>query len=258
MRQFPFDRSHEPGQTVDQRLTAVGRATPIFGSSGVIDGYRGRVGEEESRDEGSAVTDSKIGVDQPADAYGQSLFDDMIARFVIPEVERRRAGGSLAEQELVVRFQVLFAPEIDPEVRLNAEVGGSVRVTATRSIKTGEEVTVDDISGISEYTPRVEDAGVPHVSGFLHRDRWSLVFEFGRGGHSDRIEFLRLGGDYLELAREGLARGRLEAFVDNAFSACELLAKAELLSNRPTVELVLNSHARGRGAAVPRLGETRE
>jgi hypothetical protein len=135
------------------------------------------------------VTDSESGAERPAGAYAQSLFDDMLSRFVIPEVARRRIEGSFGDQELVVRFQVLLAPDVVPEVRLNAEVGGSVMVNVTRPITAGEEVTVDDIAGVSEYTPRPEDAGVPHVSGFPHRDGWSIVFEFGRGGHSNRFEF---------------------------------------------------------------------
>jgi hypothetical protein len=177
-----------------------------------------------------------------AESYGQPLFDDMVTRYVLPEVERRRADATF-DDDLVFRFQVLLPEGGEPEVRLNHEVAGTVMVTATRTIAAGEEVTVDDISGVSEYTPGPEDAGVPHVTGFLHRDGWSLVFEFNRGGHSDRFEFLRLGGDYLETAREALDGGRLQAFADNAYSACELLAKAELLSSRPTVELVLNSHS---------------
>lgn len=110
-------------------------------------------------------------------------------------------------------------------------------------------MAVEDVSGVSEYTPRPQDVGVPHVTAFQHRDGWSVAFEFGRGGHPNRSEFLPLGLDYLETAREALREGRFGPFLDNAFSACELLAKAELLSNRPTVELVLNSHSH---AAVAR------
>jgi hypothetical protein len=185
---------------------------------------------------------SAMDVDAAADGYGQPLFDDMLARFVLPEVERRRADGSFGD-DLVYRFQVLFPEGAQPEVRLNGDVGGTADVTAARVLARGEDVRVEDISGVSSYTPRREDAGVSHVTAFMHRDGWSLAFEFGRGGHSNRFEFLRLGVDYLETARRALAEGRLGPFVDNALSACELLAKAELLSTRPTVDLVLNSRS---------------
>lgn len=164
----------------------------------------------------------------------------MVSRYVLPEVERRKAAGTF-RVEAVTRFQVLFGDERDAEVRLNQDVGGSIVATATRAIAAGEEVAVDDISGISEYTPRDQDAAVPHVTAFAHRGGWSIVFEFGRGGHSDRFEFFHLGIEYLETAREALQAARLRPAIDNAFSACELLAKAELLSNSPTVEVVLSS-----------------
>jgi uncharacterized protein (UPF0332 family) len=82
---------------------------------------------------------------------------------------------------------------------------------------------------------------VPHVTAFAHRDGWGLVFEFGRGGHSNRFEILRLAEAFYTAAELAIESGLLAPFLDLAYSTCELLAKAELLSQRPTVELVLNS-----------------
>lgn len=164
----------------------------------------------------------------------------MVERFVRPELERRQSEGSWPEGEAVYRFQVLFPDSSPPEVRLNRDVGGTVTAKATRAIAAGEEVAVDDFSEISSYTPRDEDAGTPHVSAFLHRDGWSLIFEFA-GGHPDRFAFLERAEEFLDAAREALRRKHLGAFYDNALSACELLAKSELLSCRPTVDVVLSS-----------------
>ncbi|MGZ8707478.1 MAG: hypothetical protein ACXW0R_08840 [Gaiellaceae bacterium] len=196
------------------------------------------------------------------DAYGQPLFDDMVERYVRPELERQRADGTAAPDELVFRFQVLFPEGGEPEVRLNHDVGGTVMATATRPVAAGEEVTIEDFSGISEYTPRAEDADVPHVSAFAHRDGWSLVYQFGRGGHSNRFAELERGAEFLATAEDALSEGRLGPFVDNAFSACELLAKAELLSSRPTVDLVLGKRSHGAVAqpyqAWAKLGNTEQ
>jgi uncharacterized protein (UPF0332 family) len=170
---------------------------------------------------------------------GEALFADMTQRFVLPNVERRRKEGSWDESE-VYRFQVLFPGGRAPEVRLNRDVGGSVMAKSTRAIAAGEETVVDDFSAVTSYTPREEDAGIPHVSGFLHRDGWSLIFEFS-AGHPDRLEFLRRAEEFLETAQHALAEGRLGPFFDNALSACELFAKTELLSCQPTIEIVLNS-----------------
>lgn len=82
------------------------------------------------------------------------------------------------------------------------------------------------------------------MSAFLHSGGWSLVFQFSYG-HPSRFEFLERADQFLETARDALASGRLAPFFDNAFSACELLAKAELLSGRPTIDIVLNSKSHG-------------
>jgi hypothetical protein len=144
-------------------------------------------------------------------------------------------------------------------VRLNREVGGMVTAKAARPIEAGEEVAVDDIAGVTAYTPRDEDAEVPHVTAILHRDGWSVAFE---SGYRDprRHEHLRAGLEFLAAARDAHAAGRLRAFADNAFSAVELLSKAELLSSAPTIELALGARRHG-GVASPynvwaRLGNT--
>lgn len=177
-------------------------------------------------------------VEQPV--YGQALFDDMAERLVRPELERRRAEGTWPDGEQVYRFQVLFPDGEPPQVRLNRDVGGTVLAKATRAIAVGEEVVIDDFSAVTSYTPREGDVGIPHVTAFQHRYGWSVVFEFA-GGHPDRFEFLQRAKEFLDTARHALGEERLGAFFDNALSACELLAKTELLSCRPTIEIVLNS-----------------
>jgi hypothetical protein len=172
-------------------------------------------------------------------AYGQALFEDMLERFVRPEAERRLTEGTLSAGDEIHRFQILF-PDGEPAVvRFNSEVGGRAMVRATRAIAVGEDVTVADFDQVSEYTPCEEDAGIPHVSAFVHRDGWSIVFQFSYG-HPSRFEYLTLADDFLTTAHEALAGGRLGPFFENGFAACELMAKAELLSARPTVDLVLN------------------
>lgn len=166
----------------------------------------------------------------------------MLERFVRPEVERRFCEGTLAAGEEIFRFQILF-PDGEASVRLNNDVGGVATVRATRPIASGEDVTVDDFDEISDYAPREEDAGIPHVSAFLHRNGWSIVFQFSYG-HPSRFEYLARADDFLETAMQALDSGRFGPFFENVFAACELMTKAELLATRPTIDLVLNSKGR--------------
>lgn len=187
--------------------------------------------------------------DQPqrplgASSYGQNLLEDVLERFIRPELRRRIEGGQWNPDEPVFIFQVLFRDGEPPEVRLNGGIGGTLKATAARPLEAGEEVGPSDFRGVSSYEPRPEDRGVPHVTAFAHVGGWSVVFEFARG-HPKRHEFLALAQEFLRTAEDALTSGLLGPFVDNAFSAAELFARAELLSCRPTVEIVLNTKDHG-------------
>lgn len=190
---------------------------------------------------------------------GQALFGDVVTRFINPEIERRRGVGTWPEVELVSHFQVLFHESGQVEIRLNEEIGGMAEVRATRDVKADETITTNDFDQVSKYIPREEDAGIPHVTAFSHRDGWSLIFKFA-GGHPSGQDHLVRGREFMETARKALTAGHLGPFLDNAFSATELLAKAELLACRPTVDLVLNSKRHGSVAtpyhAWAKLGNT--
>lgn len=177
-------------------------------------------------------------------SVGSALFQDVLARFVEPHIAARMADGSLAEDTVIYRFQVLLPYEGETEVRFNEEVGGTTQAVATRAIEAGQEVTTDDIAGITGYTPRSEDAGTPHVTAFAHRNGWSIAFEFSYR-HPVRHDFLALGRDFTTTAREALAADRVGVSLDAAFSAAELLAKAELLSCAPTIESALAARTHG-------------
>lgn len=191
--------------------------------------------------------------------FGPVLFQDVLDRFVQPDVAARHIAGELPTDTAIHRFQVLLHPEGEPDVRLNEQVGGMVKAVATRTIEAGEEVTTDDFSGVSSYEPMPEDVGVPHITAFAHRGGWSVAFDFTYR-HPRSIDYLAGGHDFADTAREALAAGRVGAALDNAFSAVELFAKAELLSCRPTINEVISSRTHG-SVATPyalwaRLGNT--
>lgn len=171
-------------------------------------------------------------------SVGQALFEDAVDRYLQPELKTRVADGRLAAGTEIYRFQVLRT-EAGSEVRLNKEVGGTIMVRpAGEMLSAGQEVTIDDIAGVVGYEPRPEDADAPHLTAFAHGGGWSLAFKLG-SGDPRRTDFLTRANEFAATAREAASSGRLGPFVDNAFSACELLAKAELLSSEPTVELML-------------------
>jgi hypothetical protein len=191
-------------------------------------------------DEGSSRDES----DTNLESVGSALFNDMLERFVGPEMTRRETSGESREGTPVYRFQVLLPREGSVEVRLNEEVGGEALARAVRPVQKGEDVTTQDISGVEKYIPRPEDAGIPHITAFAHSRGWSIAFQLGYR-HPRRRDFLVVGHQFAETAREALVAGRVGVALDNAFSAAELLAKAELLSSAPTIEAAISARTHG-------------
>ena len=173
---------------------------------------------------------------------GQTLLADLLERFVQPEVKRRLDTDELAVGTPIYRFQVLVPTDAQHAVRLNEEVGGSVDIEAVEGeeINSGDTVFSDQVAAVTRYEPRPEDADVPHVTAFAHKGGWTVAFDLG-GGHATRHAFLERAREFLATTRDQAVAGRIHAFFENAFGACELLAKAELLSSRPTVDVVLGS-----------------
>ena len=86
-----------------------------------------------------------------------------------------------------------------------------------------------------------------------------MSFDLSRR-HPLSDDHLALGRDFAASAREAQAAGRLGVALDCAYSAAELLAKAELLSCSPTIEAALGARKHA-GVATPyslwaRLGNT--
>lgn len=173
---------------------------------------------------------------------GETMFDSMTEIWVTPEVERRRQAGTWGADDVVYRFQVQFLDEDEVIVRVNDEVKGMLMVKATGPVEEGQDVYMEDFSAISGYQLPDEHAHHPHVTAVFHHETWFMAYQLGHRDQS-RHEVLAAGREFLAAAAADLQERRLRPFFDNANSAVELLAKAELLSCAPTIEI-----ARGCGS----------
>jgi uncharacterized protein (UPF0332 family) len=164
----------------------------------------------------------------------------MIAAYVEPEIARREAASEWSDGTAVIRFQVQFLDDGEVRTRLNDEVGGYLEVKATGPFEEGQLITAGDFSEIVGYRLPDEHAHHPHVTAFQHHASWFLAFELG-GRDPARHDVVSAGREFLAAAHDALASGRLRVCLDNAHSAVELLAKAELLSCAPTIEVAQQS-----------------
>ncbi len=105
------------------------------------------------------IDTSDGGAPTPEDAgsnpAGHALFNDIVQRFVAPEVERRIDAGRWQNDVLVAMFQALLHEDGDPEVRLNDELGGMLQVKPVESlgaVAEGQEIGLHEIAGVSQYS----------------------------------------------------------------------------------------------------------
>ena len=116
-----------------------------------------------------------------------------------------------------------------PEVRLNEEIKAAVWVEAKRDIAQGEELTADDIGDYKDIILTDDDPNAGHITIALHQGSWAVAFDFRRNA-AHIAEHLRAARQFLDAAAWARQEGHLAPFVDNLFSATELMAKGFLIS----------------------------
>lgn len=156
--------------------------------------------------------------------------------WVKPELERRQEAGSWPDEEPVRRFQVQFLDE-ETVVRLNDEVGGYLELDGGELIEINEFLSRSETGDVVGYRLPDEHAHHSHLTGWSNG---KALFTTQHLAYRDpgRHEVLAGGREFLATAQDALEKRRLRACLDTAYSAAELLARAELLSCAPAVELV--------------------
>jgi len=164
--------------------------------------------------------------------FSKRSIQNIMDIFISPEVRRRRNAGELPKPlDLLAAQVILFPDERKSLVRINWEVRAIEKVKYKSGItkKKGDKIYDNEIEGIEDVKLGPgDDPDCGHI--FLYRLGGGifLYFDFRRDN--------ALATQHVERAREfhhvtdySLRKGNLAAFVDNAFSAAELSAKAVLL-----------------------------
>jgi HEPN domain-containing protein len=159
---------------------------------------------------------------------GEKVGEQAYEFWIGPEIERRRAARELPEDFALVGAQVIFGSgEGLPVVRLNGEVKAVAEVTAARAIEPGE-VTEDDIAGYNNILLTEDDPNEGHITIVAHKGGWAIAFDFRRNaGHI--AEHTQAAREFLDAAAWARREGHSRAFIDNLFSATELMAKGLLI-----------------------------
>lgn len=146
-----------------------------------------------------------------------------------PELKRRIEAGTIQVGDPLFRAQVLFRmSQEQPEVRINHEVVGTAQISAHGPIDKGDAVTQRQIKEITGFLLPEEDADAAHLTWLVGAKGGKLFFD---GTYNTLVidQHIAAADEFLVLARLALKGKALRGFIENAFSAAELLAKAELL-----------------------------
>lgn len=171
-------------------------------------------------------------MDIESSPYERTLQEAM-KLWVIPEIERRKKAGTLPSNFNLIFAQVLFSSPFDKsgvKARLNDEVKflARCRCNFNRNIKKGETVYLKDIEEIEQIELTEEEKNFAHFTIIKLKDKWVIAFDFRYNKRRAR-QHIEVARQFIEVARLSSKKKFWNTFVDNLFSAAELLAKSELL-----------------------------
>jgi HEPN domain-containing protein len=176
--------------------------------------------------------DNKLGAtDIPNEVLGpERTLLQMFKFYVEPEIERRRSGRLLTEPFILARAQVLFFEGRSPEVRLNDEVKIALLVRAPRAVQKGEAVSLSEIEHIEGSELDLADSDAGHFTAVLLNNNWLMFFDFRRNKRKASA-LVKRAEEFCAMAEHALSERFAGPWVDNLYSACELLAKARLITS---------------------------
>ncbi len=160
--------------------------------------------------------------------FSSNVFNSFMDLFFQPEITRRKALGILVEPFTLVAAQVIFFPDgRQPTIRLNEEVRAEIKLK--KGLDPDQKdfwATRNDVKSLKLNESDLQDCG--HATLILLKDGYQLTFDFVYN-KAISTSHLKVAEEFLKTAKFALDNNLRSSFIDNSFSAAELLAKANLL-----------------------------
>jgi len=168
----------------------------------------------------------------PNENTSQNTFNQIMKIFILPEIECRQEKGLIPTPFELHSAQIVFFPDERKRIiRLNEEVEAYVTVSFKPGIekKKGETIFSNEIERIEEIElTEKDDPDCAHVLLIEIKNNWYLLFDF-RYNKQLAQKYMIRATEFIENAKFDLTKKYWGAFVDNLFSASELLATSILL-----------------------------
>jgi hypothetical protein len=166
----------------------------------------------------------------------QKALEQFMDIFITPEVVRRQEIGELPKPLNLTAAQIIFFPDgARPEIRINSEVQaiGKIKLKSGINKEPGEPIFENELEGVEEITlTDSDDPDCGHATMLKINDRWLLAFDFIYNKARAK-RHIAAAEEFITAAEFSKSKNHWIAFVDNLFSAAELLAKATLLAHLP-------------------------
>lgn len=163
--------------------------------------------------------------------FGSIVFKNVFDLWFAPEIERRRNAGMIDETFQLLLAQAIMPEDRPPTIRLNDEVKGVMLVDVERPVAKGELATFGDLGAVQNFELLDEELDCGHFTIIRRPSGWLLSFNALRG-RKKAANLVRLALEFLTTAKSALELGHAGPCIDNLFSSCELLSKAELIMHQ--------------------------
>jgi uncharacterized protein (UPF0332 family) len=173
--------------------------------------------------------------------FNDNFFKNIAELYIDPEIKRRQNDNRLPDDFVLYAVQVIMNHDSPNEVRLNDEVKAHVVGNFAKPVTDGEQVSINDLESILDVRLTDCDPNAGHVTLLVHKGKWVGRFDFRYNASRSR-EHIEAAREFLDAARVSLEKGQLRPFVDNLFSATELMAKGVLLLHD---EMMLSGKSHG-------------
>ena len=190
----------------------------------------------ENRDKVKIARTTGVQIAGEDNIFAGRLFDQAMLLYVIPEVRKRIEGKNIKKYVLKYAQIIFHDDQRNPlEIRLNeeCEIGATLTFDDPQNVKKGQELSLKDIQDrkgtFAEFHLPEHFQDSAHISIAVLAGQPYISCNGIYNSNKIR-ELLATSDEYIKTAILAKGEKMWKAFIDNSFSACELLAKATLMT----------------------------
>lgn len=165
--------------------------------------------------------------------FSRTVFNQFMDLYITPEILKRQETGELEKPLNLRAAQIIFFSDgRKPQVRINSEIRAFAQVKLKSGIskKAGEPIFEHEVEGLKEiHLTEGDDPDCGHATLVRIGDSWIIAFDF-RYNKAFSAKHLETAKQFCETAEFSFNQKNWAPFIDNLFSAAELVARCILLS----------------------------